>query len=128
MTESLSQLSRLRRVDSRNVWLGEASHFTPWLAQPENLDLLGETVGIELELEAQEKDVGPFRADLLCKDLGTGDWVLVENQRGSSTISRPSTGYSVKESDSSALNDRTAPLQAARQGPIQLSARYAHKR
>ena len=27
-----------------------------------------------------EKDVGPFRADILCKDTATGDWVLIENQ------------------------------------------------
>ena len=31
-------------------------------------------------LEAQEKAVGPFRADILCKDIGTDAWVLVENQ------------------------------------------------
>ena len=24
--------------------------------------------------------MGPFRADLLCKDTATGDWVLIENQ------------------------------------------------
>ena len=29
------------------------------------------TLGIELEFEAQEKEVGPFRADILCKDMGT---------------------------------------------------------
>lgn len=41
---------------------------------------MGETLGIDLELEAQEKAVGPFRADILCKDVGTGAWVLIENQ------------------------------------------------
>ena len=61
-------------------WAGEASHFTPWLAKAENLELLSETLGIELELEAEEKDVGPFRADILCKESLTGSWVLVENQ------------------------------------------------
>ena len=30
--------------------------------------ILGDTLGIDLELEAQEKDVGRFRADILCKD------------------------------------------------------------
>jgi hypothetical protein len=73
-------LGRLERVDPRTAWLTEAGHFTPWLAQPENLQLLGDTIGIELELEAQEKSVGPFRADMLCKDTITGDWVLIENQ------------------------------------------------
>src|SRR5437762_11780557 len=71
---------RLERVDLCTVWLTEASHFTPWLAQSENLRLFGDTIGMELELEAQEKSVGPFRADILCKDTATGDWVLIENQ------------------------------------------------
>jgi hypothetical protein len=31
--------------------------FTPWLSEEGNLELLGETIGIDLELEAQEKDV-----------------------------------------------------------------------
>ena len=42
--------------------------------------MLGEALGIELELEAQEKAVGPFRADILCKDIGNDHWVLIENQ------------------------------------------------
>lgn len=75
-----SPLGRLERVDLRNIWASEATDFTPWLARPENLAVLAETLGIDLELEAQEKAVGPFRADLLCKDIGTSAWVLVENQ------------------------------------------------
>lgn len=73
-------LGRLTRVELRDVWTSESIDFTPWLAREENLTVLGETLGIDLELEAQEKAVGPFRADILCKDVGTGAWVLVENQ------------------------------------------------
>jgi len=73
-------LGRLERVDLREIWLSEAQDFTPWLARPENLSVLAETLGMELELEAQEQAVGPFRADLLCKDLDSDKWVLVENQ------------------------------------------------
>ncbi|MDA1316140.1 MAG: DUF4268 domain-containing protein [Acidobacteria bacterium] len=76
----MATLGRLERVDLRAIWETEAQHFTPWLAQEDNLAILGETVGIELELEAQEKNVGPFRADILCKDTATNDWVLIENQ------------------------------------------------
>lgn len=75
-----SMLGRLQRVELRDIWLNEATYFTPWLAREENLALLGEALGIELELEAQEKTVGPFRADILCKDIGSGSWVLIENQ------------------------------------------------
>lgn len=73
-------LGRLEKVELREVWTSESGDFTPWLAQEENLKLLGDTIGIELELEAKEKDVGPFRADILCKDTGTDAWVLIENQ------------------------------------------------
>ncbi len=73
-------LGRLQKVELREAWLSEPNDFTPWLAQEENLKLLGETIGIDLECESQEKDVGPFRADILCKDTATDDWVLIENQ------------------------------------------------
>ncbi|HWV99358.1 MAG TPA: hypothetical protein VNZ64_06650 [Candidatus Acidoferrum sp.] len=62
---STQNLGRLQKVDLREAWTSESTDFTPWLAQEQNLKLLGETIGIELELESQEKDVGPFRADML---------------------------------------------------------------
>ncbi len=74
------ELSRLEAVDIREVWPDEAQDFTPWLAEEENLDILGETLGIELEFEAQEKDVGDFRADILCRDTLNNSRVLIENQ------------------------------------------------
>jgi hypothetical protein len=73
-------LGRLEKVELRDVWKTEAQHFTPWLAGEENLALLGDTIGLDLELEAVEKDVGPFRADILCKDTANDSWVLIENQ------------------------------------------------
>jgi len=60
--------------------LSESADFTPWLASEANLKILSEAVGLELELEAQERSVGPFRADILCKDADSGHWVLIENQ------------------------------------------------
>jgi hypothetical protein len=77
---SVVSLGRLEKVDMREVWTHEAADFTPWLAAEENLALLGEAIGIDLELEAQEQSVGPFHADILCKDIATDCWVLVENQ------------------------------------------------
>lgn len=73
-------LGRLKKLELREAWETEAGDFTPWLAREENLKLLGDAIGIELECEAQEKNVGPFRADILCKDTATNDWVLIENQ------------------------------------------------
>lgn len=44
-------------------WNSEPGDFTPWLAQEENLAVLAQTIGLQLELEAQEKAVGPFSAE-----------------------------------------------------------------
>jgi hypothetical protein len=73
-------LGRFERVDLRSVWTSESSDFTPWLSKPENLSVLSDTLGIELELEARERAVGRFSADLLCKEVGVDRWVLIENQ------------------------------------------------
>ena len=74
------ELARLEAIDPRTYWKNEATAFTPWLAQGENIRLLGDTIGLELELEAREQGVGPFRADLLCKSTVDDSWVLIENQ------------------------------------------------
>ena len=73
-------LGRLQRVELRNIWKSEPAQFTPWLARAENLEVLGETLGLELEPIATEKEVGPFRADLVCREIGTGNTMLIENQ------------------------------------------------
>ena len=65
------QFGMLVKVDLRELWNGEASDFTPWLAQEENINYLGETIGIELEVQEQEQQVGLFRADILCKEVLT---------------------------------------------------------
>lgn len=76
----MSELGRLRKVDLRDTWRSEAQGFTPWLAHEDNLALRADTLGIDLELEAVEQNVGPFRADILCKDTLSDRWVLIENQ------------------------------------------------
>jgi len=76
----MTTLGHLIKVDLRNIWQSEAQDFTPWLAGEDNLVLLGDTLGIDLELEAVEQNVGPFRADILCKDTLSDRWVLIENQ------------------------------------------------
>ena len=73
-------LGRLEQINVRDYWKNEAYDFTPWLALPENLELLGDTIGIELEFVSMEKAVGPFSADILCKNTATDEWVLIENQ------------------------------------------------
>lgn len=73
-------LGRLIRHDPRTFWKNESAHFTPWLAMEENIALLGEAIGVELEVEGVEVAVGAFYADILCKDLNRKTRVLIENQ------------------------------------------------
>ena len=72
-------LGRLDRVPLREAWKHEATEFTPWLAQAENLDALARALGVsELELSSTEQWVGDFKLDILCTD---GDQrVIIENQ------------------------------------------------
>lgn len=74
------KLGRLERIDLREYWKKEDTDFTPWLAKEENIEILSEAIGIELEVQSQEENVGPFRADILCKDTSSDHFVLIENQ------------------------------------------------
>ncbi len=76
----MMKLGRLEKLDLRTYWKKEATDFTPWLAKEENIQLLSDTIGIELEVQSQEESVGPFSADILCKDTINDHFVLIENQ------------------------------------------------
>ena len=73
-------LGKIEKVDLRDIWDTEDKDFTPWLAQEGNISQLGDVIGIDLEVEAQEKNVGPFRADILARDTAANHYVLIENQ------------------------------------------------
>lgn len=75
------KLGRLDEVDLRSVWNSEPYSFTPWLAQPENLQFLSETLDLPgLELVRTEHPVDAYSADIVCKIVGTDHFVLIENQ------------------------------------------------
>lgn len=71
-------LSRLAVVSIREIWKHEAHDFTLWLLQ--NADVLGEALGMDLELTEAERRVGGFSLDLIGTDLATNTVVIVENQ------------------------------------------------
>lgn len=76
----MATLGKIEKVDLRTVWSNEATDFTPWLAKAENLEALSDLLGLNLEVVAMEQFVGPYRADLLCRDTYTQAMVLIENQ------------------------------------------------
>lgn len=71
---------RLEKLDPRDYWSNEAKKFTPWLAEPAHIQLLGEVIGVELEVETTEAAVGPFAADIVCRSLSEEHRVVIENQ------------------------------------------------
>lgn len=74
----MPELGKIDRVDARSIWPNEAQDFTPWLAS--RLDLLGDALGMELDLVQREAAVGDFSLDILAQDSLTGEMVAIENQ------------------------------------------------
>ncbi len=77
----VKKLARIKEIKNlREVWVNEAGDFTKWLAEEENLDLLSETIGADLELIKTEADVGRYSVDILAKESNSGRKVIIENQ------------------------------------------------
>ena len=78
MATQKTVLGALETANLRDAWKHEAQDFTPWLA--ENLDRLTNVLGIELEKEDTEVQVGPYRADIVARAPMDDCRVVIENQ------------------------------------------------
>lgn len=77
------EIGRLEQVDLREVWAHEAYDLTRWLADGDNLDVLSQTIGVNL-LDVQiEVSVGRYQVDILAEDEA-GRRIIIENQLESS--------------------------------------------
>jgi hypothetical protein len=74
------RLGKVEDVALRKIWANEARDFTPWLAVQENLDYLGEVLGLNLVEPQLEVAVGTFSADIHCKIENNNRTVIIENQ------------------------------------------------
>lgn len=74
------KLGKIEKVNVRDVWPHEALNFTKWLAEEENLSLLGDACSIELELIEKESSVGSFAVDIFAQEVGSERKVIIENQ------------------------------------------------
>jgi hypothetical protein len=76
----MKKFGKLEKVDLHEIWHGGAKDFTPWLSEEENIVELGKVIGMELEVQEKEQNVGVFQADIICKDILTDHFVLIGNQ------------------------------------------------
>lgn len=74
------KLGKVQKVDLREVWKHEASDFTNWLAQADNLEQLSQEIGIDIRLIKTEANVGRFNVDILAEEEATGHKIIIENQ------------------------------------------------
>ena len=71
------KFGELKKLDLRKAWSHEAHEFTPWLH--DNIDALGEALGMTLQAKKTEVAIGDFSLDLLAED-DDGRTVAIENQ------------------------------------------------
>jgi hypothetical protein len=71
------RVQKIEVVPIREAFRHEAHSFTVWLE--DNIDALGERLGMELTVLQREKSVGSFNLDLFCEDEN-GRQVIIENQ------------------------------------------------
>ncbi|RPJ06495.1 MAG: hypothetical protein EHM28_09965 [Spirochaetaceae bacterium] len=73
-------LGKLTKIDLREVWKHEEHDFTKWLAQKENIELLSEEIGIEIQVVGTETAVGSFSVDVVAEEENMGKKIIIENQ------------------------------------------------
>ena len=73
------QLGKVEKLSIRDQWKNEEYDFTPWLAKEENIQLLGDEVNLDLEVEGIEQAIGSYKADIVATD-GNNRKVIIENQ------------------------------------------------
>lgn len=75
-----SELGKIKEVDLRKAWKNEAFDFTSWLAEPENLSLLSEEIGIDIKPIETEARVGRYNVDILAEEENSERKIIIENQ------------------------------------------------
>jgi hypothetical protein len=70
-------LSRLERLEPRIIWGDQAPDLTPWLV--ENLDVIGETLGLQITPVQREARINDLALNLLGEDQN-GRPVIIENR------------------------------------------------
>ena len=62
-------LSRITKVNPREIWKHEALDFTQWLAKEENISILCEELGIEINNVKPEAAAGRYNVDIIADEI-----------------------------------------------------------
>ncbi len=74
------KLGKLEEINVRELWKHEQYDFSAWLSKDENIEELGNLIGLNLSDVNKEVYVGSYRCDLVARDETTGTKVIIENQ------------------------------------------------
>lgn len=74
------KLSRITKVNPRDVWKHEALDFTQWMAKDENISILCEELELNLENIKPEASAGRYNVDIVADDIDSKRKVVIENQ------------------------------------------------
>jgi len=74
------KLSRITKINPREIWKHEAIDFTQWLAKEENISVLCEELELNLENIKPEASAGRYNVDLVADDIDSKRKVIIENQ------------------------------------------------
>ena len=75
------ELGYLEKINNlRDIWKDEARDFTPWLAKQENIDILSNTLGINIKVIDTEVYVGKYHLDILAVNENNNETIIIENQ------------------------------------------------
>ncbi|MFV8476325.1 DUF4268 domain-containing protein [Mycoplasma sp. BRA290] len=78
---NIPKLGKITKIhDLRSIWKNEPRNFSKWLAEEENLKLLGDTINVDITLNELEGKVGNFSVDMVATESGTSRKIIIENQ------------------------------------------------
>ena len=78
MGYNLGNIKKVR--DLRSVWSNEATDFTKWLAEEENIRILSDEIGINIVVDETEASTGRYNADIRAHEEETEKGIIIENQ------------------------------------------------
>lgn len=74
------KLSKITKVNPREVWKHEAHDFTQWLVKKENIEILADELELSLDNVIAEAAAGRYNVDIVADEVDLKCKVIIENQ------------------------------------------------